>query len=375
MPTLKQYIKSTTELFGSDVWLPLTYSPTKTYRIIFFIHGIGECASGSKYYLDRLAAWIKGNSFLLDYVDKYDFILVAPNYLNTTGTSGEKPRVCKWILERMLSLYPAKTDSVTFIGHSNGAHTLMTYAFLDNDFSAKVTNFVPSSSGPVNALTFPNIANNCRTWGICAIGDKTTSYNNTAQLADKLPAINPRTMALVTIFPTSRWSSDVNPHDMTLGQLTKSPPAFVTLSGITKGLAGAPKMDLYQWIISNPRGSVPQLPDHAFVGPKYEGDVPVEPTPTPTPTGYRDIIRVVVTGRAAGDVVTQITWSDGHIDTLKAATGDVNLGTSINFKTRTVALDYKYAANGSVPWTQKVPATAKRKAAKKKKNVKKPINK
>jgi hypothetical protein len=193
-------------------------------------------------------------------------------------------------------------------------------------------------------------------WGVTAKNDAVASTTYVTQLFTKVLAINPKATVLVSQFPSTRWTDGKVAHNMTISEMLVQGAGRTIPAGITMGLstAKAPAMDVYDWMFSNPRGSLPQLPDHAFTGPKYAS----EPTPVPV---VREIVRIVVTARALGNVDTWIQWSNGDVDFIRSPAGDKNLGTSINFKTRTVALDWQKKQNDSIPWSETVKPKAKKK--------------
>lgn len=319
--TLKQFPKGGENAFGYNVVTPTGYDAKKKYPVIFFIHGIGEASDGSLPKLTNVYNWVKNNSFLLKGAEKYGFILVIPTYLNTTD---EKSRVCKWILERIKSTYLIDEKIVAFVGHSNGSHTLGTWAFADPEFAKQVSVWAASASGPFStAATFKNVADyDVRVWGITSVNDAVTSTMNTQQLASKVPALNPNATVIITKIPASRFPDGAAAHNLVLGQLTQTPVPFVSLGNITDRLGSTPRMDLYQFILSNPKGSIPQLPDHAYTGPKWP-EVVVKPEPPKEqpepPQPERKFIGYNIYGE---NIKIEPVFSDGSLPAIKGTNGD-----------------------------------------------------
>jgi hypothetical protein len=362
MAIRKDHVKDAAS--GNDLgWfalLPNDYTPTKQYDTVVFMHGIGECGVGNLAALNKISKWGPFAETVPKAVDSRKFIAIFPNHLDDLN---EKPKVCQFIIKRMQMFYSVKEDSIHFVGHSEGWHVLGNWGFSDPVFAAQVATTVPSSAGPNNVTaTFQNIAKfDVRVWGITAKNDAVASTTYVTQLFTKVLAINPKATVIVSQFPATRWPDGKVAHNMTISEMLVQGAGRTIPAGITMGLstAKAPAMDVYDWMFSNPRGSVAQLPDHAFTGPKY----PARPEPEPV---VRQIDRIVCTGRALGNVDTEIFYSNGDRIFLRAETGDKNLGTSINFKTRTVALDWQKKPNDSYPWSETVKPKAKKKKTRKK---------
>lgn len=280
--TNKHFAVGGENAYGHSVVFPQGYDPAKKYPTIFFLSGIGETAPGSLSDVTNTYNWVKSNSFLLDNVDKYGFLLFIPTYPNTTTS---KSKVAQWMLSHAKAKYSVDERYVAFIGHSNGSHTLGTWSFADPEFAKQVAVWICSASGPFSTPdTFKNVAQyDVRIWGITAVNDAVISTNYVQQLGTKVPALNPQAVVVITKFPATRFPDGETAHNIVLGQITKSPLPFVSLPGITDRLGGSPRMDMYQFILSNPKGSIPQLPDQPFTGAKFEQEPIPEPIPEPTP--------------------------------------------------------------------------------------------
>lgn len=314
MSTNKHFAVGGANTYGYSVVFPPGYTETKKYPALFFISGIGETAPGSLTDVQRTYNWVKSNSFLLDGVDKYGFLLFIPTYPNTVTS---KSKVAQWMLSHAKANYPVDEKSVTFIGHSNGSHTLGTWSFADAEFAKQVAVWVCSASGPFStSATFKNIADyDVRVWGITAANDAIISPNYVTQLGTKIPPLNPAAVVVITKIPATRFLDGRAAHNLVLGQITKTPLPFISLGSITSRLGSTPRMDLYQFILSNPKGSIPQLPDQPYTGAKYA--VQPEPEPQPEPETVKPIIGV----NYAGVTLLEIVYSDGTKELKRAPRG------------------------------------------------------
>ena len=85
-------------------------------------------------------------------------------------------------------------------------------------------------------------------------------------------------------------------------------------------LTTAPKMSIYQWSLSNPKGSIYQSPDHAYSGPKWAEPIIIQPEPVEVSPTSRSIIGYNVIGE---NIKISVLMSDGKWETIEVA-GDEN---------------------------------------------------
>lgn len=362
--------------FGFVVQTPKTFSKDRKYMLWIIGHGIGERGNGSQAALQKVYGW-GGWGNIKQAVDKYEFITL---YLNASVNyeKGEYQYGLQWALANL----PVDTNNIVVLGHSLGSYGAGNYAFSDSVFARKINIWIPSASGPYSSTKiYKNISDNdIKIWGVTAVNDKASGTDPVyvTQLYDKVIALKPTAHVIITEFPATTWPTPLNAkgsttaHNAVLGRLTG-----LTWSGITsdlirgKTLTVAPKMNIYEWCLANPKGSIYQAPSDAYVGPVYpvieqpqvdtlvaSAPVPVKDTvaipipqlsPTPATPSKVTISGILIgaDNKNPGSIYTQIHWSDGTITMYKAATGDRNAGSWIvnaNGQLK-VTIDYLKAAN------------------------------
>lgn len=287
-----------------------TYTPSVQKMMFIVAHGKGECGDGSLAVLQNLSKW--GDSWnggwkdLKLAADKYGIVLV---WVNTSSTSffgqGELTFALDWGLKKFPTIPEAKTWG---LGHSLGGRGWMLYFYTELTLAKRMAGVIISAAGPYpTSDQFQNIVDsNAKVWGVTATNDTESGTDPiyTRKIYDSVKAINPGARVIVSEFPTGTWSASTA-HNAVLTKLTRD-PIEVTAS-ITRGIvAGLPiKMNLYEWCLSNPRGSIYQDPTLFYTGPKYPN------------------VTIKDVNHDYERKICEINWQDGQQQTIvKAATGD-----------------------------------------------------
>lgn len=250
-----------------------TYTPTVKNMMYIVTHGIGQCGNGSLSVLQSLVkwgdTWDGGWKYLKLAADKYGIVLVWVNTANPDFFGkGELPFALNWALAKFPTIPESKTWA---FGHSLGGRGWMLFWYVELTYAKRLAGAIISAAGPYpSSDQYQNISDSgAKIWGVCATNDTTSGTDPiyVRQIYDKTKAINSAAHVMVSEFPSGTWSSDTA-HNAVLVKLTKD-PIEVTAS-ITRGLSGTSiRMNLYQWCLSNPRGSIYQDPTVYYVGPKY----------------------------------------------------------------------------------------------------------
>lgn len=316
----KYYPKSSTQTFGIATVTPDTYDPSKKYMTWIVGAGIGERGDGSEAALQKLSGW-GGFGNIKSAVDKYDYILVFVNTANNYE-KGEYQYALSWA-EKNLSVDP---NNICVLTHSLGGYGAGNYGFSDAAFTSKINIWFNSASGPYsNSAFYQNLVNaGVKVWGVTAANDTISGTNPkyVTQVYDKLKVIDPDNDVMVVLFPSTTWPDGKIAHNAVLGRLTGLTYTGIDVSMFSgKTLTAPPKMNIYEWAKSNPKGSIYQKPDHAYTGPVYPQQEPV-PLPEPTPTAPVYLSKIYIEGAAtAKNLLAEIIWSDAKKEIIKAPTG------------------------------------------------------
>ncbi|WP_158960739.1 alpha/beta hydrolase-fold protein [Myroides fluvii] len=110
------------------IHLPKNYNPTKSYPLLFFLHGAVRYSSLLDFQTAELnlGGW---NRYYTKYADQHDVILVFPraNKQYNWMTSDEGFFMIPTILKRIKSAINIDDDKVFLAGHSNGATGVFSY--------------------------------------------------------------------------------------------------------------------------------------------------------------------------------------------------------------------------------------------------------
>jgi hypothetical protein len=143
-----------------------------------------------------------------------------------------------------------------------------------------------------------------------------TSPRPIRELYAQMKAIDPKAYVVKTEFPVTEWptptgtNGSATAHNAVLSRLSQAPPYYSKgdFSLITFGIASNStlKQNVYQWMLSNPKGSIYQDPTNYYVGPLYDSVMFPKPTPIPAPTASVYFKNFIDTRPVFG-----VTWSDG----------------------------------------------------------------
>lgn len=297
MSTFKNYPKGGPDnlKFGFRVVLPTTYTTAKKYMLWIIGHGIGECGDGSEAAINKAANW--GNWAPTNgSVDKYDYIQI---YINTAKGNTAEYREGEYVYAVDWAIKNLSIDEkqVWAVGHSLGWYGFGNWISTKPEWAKRFTGTVASSSGPIAnvAATAKGIVDaGLKFWGVTSVNDGVVSWTILDNVWKKIKELKPDAAAYLTVFPTTEWPNKVDANGVAIkNQIAHNTTICRMLaqgwSGMfasrTKGLAAnvtetTPMMNVYEWCLSNPMGSIPQAPSSKFSGPKW--------STTPTPTVDKD---------------------------------------------------------------------------------------
>lgn len=351
MSKVTHYPKSADQPFGLSTLIPDTYDPSKKYMLWLMGHGIGECNDGSLAGIRNTFNWSNWKP-LHDAVDKYDFIEV---HVNTDDGVFYKNKEYQFCLDWALKNLSVNENNICVLGHSLGSFGAGRYAFTDSNFAKKINIWFASAAGPysrkggaglldqdesIKSNLFKNLTDlKVKVWGITAQNDKEVGTDPIyiMQLYPEMRKLDADAIVIVSEFPESRWPTPAGKkgsaaaHNIVLSELAKDKISIP--QGITLGVPDATlQMNVFQWAISNPKGSIYQAPTEKFVGPKTLEEPQLQPIPAP-PSQKPTIIGM----GSAGPV--EVVWSDGTKTFHKAPAGD-KLWAYLSLKTKTITLDH-----------------------------------
>lgn len=340
------------------------YPVIPAQAVLIIAPGIGERNSGDLAGCKLSSGWGGWGNIKVN-ADKYGFILV---FINTTHDYeyGEFQFALKWTKKK----YPSLSNSVWVWGHSLGSYGAGKYAMKDTAFVSQIAGWVASASGDFTGYITTQYKNlvkyGVKVWGVTAANDVVsgTSPKPIRDLYTQMKAIDPKAYVIKTEFPSTEWPNDyptTSPrgskvaHNAVLGRLSQAPPYYSkgNLSLITFGIASNSvlKMNVYQWMLSNPRGSVYQDPTQVYIGPRSDtvfiatDPIPgTAPAPSTDTTAYyiKDVNYAIRGGFLA------IQWTDGKSPQIvKPASGDaiVNVYDRVVNGQRVLTVDYAIAPN------------------------------
>jgi pimeloyl-ACP methyl ester carboxylesterase len=292
--------------------------PTITPKMVLIIgHGLGERNTGDITGCKKSSGW-GGWANIKAAADVYGIIQI---YINTTNNYefGEYQFALSWAKKKYSTL--GLNNKIWVLGHSLGSYGAGRYAFKDTTFCQGVAGWIMSASGDFTpfALTGGNLWQNLVTyqvkvWGVTATND-TVSGTTPAPITEmysEVKALDAGAHVMKTVFPNTEWTA-ASSHNQVLNRITGRPLYY---SGgnwklITTGLLTVNniQMNLYQWMLSNPRTSTYQDPTQAYIGAQY---------PTPPASASIEIKDYNIT---AGGVVL-LTWTDNTSEYLRPLSGD-----------------------------------------------------
>jgi hypothetical protein len=314
------YPKTAAQKFGIYTVTPDNYSKEKKYMIILLGHGIGERGMGTLASLTKISQW-GGWANLNKAVDKYG-IIIAGLQTENSYERGEYDFAYDWAVANL----PADLNNIWLWGNSLGWYGAGNQVFGKNSpIVSKLAGTINTVSGPYSGTAaVTNLVNaGIKYWGFTATNDTHNGTNPkyTRQVYDLGKAINKDAHLLVTEFPIGTFD-DLNghAHGGPLGRASFD--GVQTLSNITRGIDQTlpMKMTIYQWMLSNPKGSIYQPPTNAFSGPKFDNvetpaptPAPVEvPQPAPAPTPKKTVKRIGITisdiDKTMNTMLVQIFW-------------------------------------------------------------------
>ena len=314
-------------------------------RIALIIgHGIGERNAGDLAGCEESSGWPGWGNIKVG-ADKYGVLQV---YINTTHDYEyqEYQFAVDWVLKH----YPQLKDNIWVLGHSLGSFGFGKYGATGETLMPKLAGWIDSASG--NFGDIPEVYKNIidakvRWWGVTSENDTASGTNPIAvtRVYDKVKALKADAPVILTEFPATEWPTPAGgtgsktAHNAVLGRITQ--PSMYYSKGniglITKGIpTQTVKMNLYEWMLSNPRGSVYQPPTGDYKGPVYEAAQPAATT-------AKTIMRINLTGSGKpGMVNVVIQYSDGSSDPYFVATEvdtvQVNGKTRYTIKNKTTVL-------------------------------------
>lgn len=275
MGEIKYYPKSASNAHGVAVWYPTGYTTSKQYMVVILCHGIGECGDESEAQLKRTALWGSWAN-AKTHADQLGFILV---FVQTPEPVYYKNKEIQYGISWTEANLPVNRNLIWLQGQSLGGgpgdceNALTDIA----NVCSKIAGVFVTSSGPYNnTLLYNNIINNkIRIWGGTAANDGVVSPVYVRQLYSKIKAIDANYPVLVTEFAGNIWSSS-QAHIQPLARMSSN--MYGVEPANTNGLEKPVKMNLYQWMLSNPRGSAYKPPSDTYAGTPLPEPEPPQPT-------------------------------------------------------------------------------------------------
>lgn len=294
--------------------------PSVTPKMVLIIgHGIGERNSGDLNGCKLSSGWGGWANIKLA-ADVYGIIQI---YINTSNNyeNGEYQFALAWAKKKYSAL--GLNNKIWVLGHSLGSYGAGRYAFADNTFASQIAGWIMSASG--NFLSYVDdhspttwqILNNngVKIWGVTAENDtcKGTTPTVITTMYSAIKGLNANAHVIKSVFPDTEWDCATS-HNAVLSRITQRPMYYSggNFKLITTGLLTANniQMNIYQWMLSNPRTSNYQDPTSAYTGPTY----PVSPDTTVEIKDYNINPGV--------NAAVLITYKDNTNQTIKAASGD-----------------------------------------------------
>jgi hypothetical protein len=297
--------------------------PSSTPKMVLIVgHGIGERSTSAEdeniTACKRSSGW-GGWANIKAAADTYGIIQI---YIVTKHDYeyGEYQFALAWAKKKYSAL--GINNKIWVLGHSLGSYGAGKYAFKDTSFCSQIAGWIMSASG--NFLPFATtdgvnlwqnlVTYGVKVWGVTAENDTCSNTSPTVitTMYSAVKALSAGAHVMKTVFPDTEWTCSSS-HNQVLSRITQRPMYY---SGgnwklITTGLLTSNNivMNLYQWMLSNPRTSNYQDPTSAYVGPTY-------PTPQSTTVEIKDINWDL--DRKLG----LLTWMDGSSEYIKPASGD-----------------------------------------------------
>lgn len=257
------------------------YPSTAPQMVLIIGHGFGERNAGDLAGCIKSSGW-GGWANIKAAADAYGVIQI---YINTIHDYefGEYQFALQWARDKYGSVLH---NDIWVLGHSLGSYGAGKYAFKDVDFCSKIAGWVVSASG--NFLSFATtggsnlwenlVDHNLRVWGVTAENDTVsgTSPVVITTIYDEMKALDANAEVIKTVFPNTEWSAAAS-HNQVLARITQRPMYYSggNFALITDGiLPGDIVLNLYEWMIMNPRGGA--YIDPTLSAPAYGGPTPAE---------------------------------------------------------------------------------------------------
>lgn len=319
--------------YSSTQGITLIYPAVTPKMILIVGHGAGETNSGDLAGCQESSGW-GGWGNIKTKADVYGIILI---FINTTDaskySSNEYQNAMTWARNR----YPTLINMIWVLGHSLGSYGAGNYAFTDGTFASHTAGWIATGSGPftpTSGLWSNLVNNNVKVWGVTAENDTVmgTYPGVIKNIYTQMKALNSSAHVLKTVFPSTEWPNNktiykpppnetevavnadgtlkigsTTAHNAVLSRVTGTPLYYSkgNWTLITTGDGGTANilMNLYQWMLSNPKTSIYQDPTLTFSGPKYSNPVTPPPPPPAPPQYFKSFIFT--------PPVFGITWTDG----------------------------------------------------------------
>jgi hypothetical protein len=327
MGTITYYPKGSS--YSSTQGITLIY-PAVTPRMILIIGpGIGERNSGDLAGCKLSSGW-GGWGGIKSAADVYGIIQI---YINTTNNyeNSEYQNAMTWARGR----YPTLVNMIWIWGHSLGSYGAGNYAFTNSTFAQQAAGWIQSGPGPFTSSStlWNNLVNNgIKVWGVTAENDTVmgTYPGVVKNTYTQMKALSSSARVIKSVFPSTEWLNNktiyeedgitvaTNPdgtkkigsttaHNAVLNRLSTRPRPYYSKGNfrlITTGLLTSNDivMDVFQWMLSNPKTSIYQDPTSAYSSPKYSNPTTPPPPPPATTLYFKAFFY---------DGAFAITWTDG----------------------------------------------------------------
>lgn len=258
--TIEKFIKTTTGLkFGFVVIKPTGYLASTKYPAIFFLHGLGGIGTGNDSSLTRL---INGEipPNLQAAVDKYKFILLAPNS-ESAWNQGEVRFMLDWAKTNLPNIDPERKYLTGLsLGGGGTANAVGADLSVAKEFAAAIPIAMQWTSGVWKNISDANLP----MWFFHNLNDTNggTPVAATNGTVDSINNYNPTYRAIKTLFNRTGhggWGEAYNPN---------IPPAAPLGQGFTTAT-----YTIYDWLLATTKSKPIQADKYV------SGQVP-EPTLT-----------------------------------------------------------------------------------------------
>jgi hypothetical protein len=236
---------------GYYEWLPDTYSTTKKYPLILFIHGLGELGNGSSQDLNNIICGLPAS--IKSYGFPYEAVVVCPQFMGWPAASHTSA-----VLDYCLKTYSIDPNRIYVTGLSMGGGATWDLASVSDKIAAIAP--VCGAASPTSEGIFNMVKNNVAVWAFHAQDDPIVGSSNTHGWVDGLNSARIAPKAQKTIWPTGGhnvWGAvydytyKINGVDNAIEWLLKQTKSYVKPTLPTKYKITSATKPIDDWITDN----------------------------------------------------------------------------------------------------------------------------